>query len=698
MRSVAYAGLALALVLAVAVLLTGGPQLTWADTSSPQSSTELARGQSVDDVQATDEVQIEMLLNGQPETLFPAQVISGTTVTPGVRSVTGRVVYNVNPITATITETIKVFDPAGIVVHTEAFPIPAPSGTGAHTFTVTGDEMFSVYRSLAPARLTTAKSQADSLATATTALVTDTISTLTSLATVASEANTVLDRILKFTEVVTPTRTSIARAQSEIQTASSKADNLARLGIAIPEFCNRYTEPQRTTCLNEVTRKVGVYNADLPALKAAASAALAAYNEAAAVLAGLSNLQIPAIDGCGTSAGRPVPRTYTSNVIESRPQAEPVTRDSWEWQVGNPSTIKANATLQVVPPQIYVLSVTAPVAHEADVLANIYDTRCLPVRDNVEVAFRSTIGVLDPITVTTYSAAGVHGQARTTLRAGDVPGPGLVSIAGLSTLANVTVIGTAAQLTFLSASGDTAASQLYIGQGMTPTLQVQVRDARGAVVADGTQVEFTVTNNAGQFSQNIVTTVNGMARVTFIARQTPLASAVVTAHAVGTSASAQLNIAVVGPPANIQLGVSQGYSTTLYIGSRNDQYPNFTFVEATVTDAAGSPVADGTEVELRVTTANRATWEDPADTAGLTTRVVTSGGKARAKLQVLDDAPAGNLNVIASIGTLRSSPLSLTLSTNVPNPPQTGSRIYLPMVLRGAVCGKPNGGCQLPER
>ncbi|MCW5849816.1 MAG: Ig-like domain-containing protein [Anaerolineae bacterium] len=697
MRLIAYAGLALALVLAAAVLLIGGPQLTWADTSSPQSSDGLAPSQAVDDV------QIEMLLNGQPETLFPAEVLNGSTVvTPGTRSVTGRVRYNITPFpseTSAFTETIKVFDPAGIVVHTENFSILASASTGVHTFTVTGDEMFSVYRQLASARLTTAKSQADSLQPATTALVTDTISTLTSLATVASEANTALDRILKFTEVVTPTRTSVARAQSEIQTASSTADNLARLGIAIPEFCNRFADPgQRQTCQADVARKVGVYNTDLPRLKAAATAALAAYNEAAAALAGLTNLQIPAIDGCGTSGGRPVPRTYTSNVVEARQGGEPQTRDSWEWQVGNPSTFKANATLLVVPPQIYMLNVTPPVPHQADVLASIYDTRCLPVRDDVEVAFRSTIGVIDPITVTTYSEAGVHGLARTTLRAGDTPGPGLVSIVGLTTLANVTVIGPATQLTFLSASG-AAQTQRYIRQGDTTVeFQVQVRDARGSVVADGTQVEFTVTENAGQFSQSIVTTVNGMARVTFTARQTPLAAAVVTAHAVGTQASAQLNIAIVGLPANIQLGVSQGYSTTLYIGSRNDQYPNFTFVEATVTDAAGSPVADGTEVELRLSAANRAFWEDPAaGTNGLATRVVTSGGKARAKLQVLDDTSAGSLNVIASIGTLRSAPLSLTLSADVPNPPPTRWSIYLPMILRQGLCGKPTGGCQGPQ-
>lgn len=697
MRLFAYAGLALALVLAAAVLLTGGPQLTWADTSSPQS------GDGLEQTQPVGEVEIEMLLNGQPETLFPAEVMSGTTVlVQGTRSVAGRVRYTLPTPTSPISETnetIRVFDPAGILVHSETFQLPPLGGSGVRNFTVTADEMFAVYRQLASARLTTAKSQADSLQPATTALVTDTISTLTSLATVASEADTALGRILAFNEVVTPTRTSVLFAQTEIRAASSIADNLARQGISIPEFCNRFADPtRRQECVADVARKVAQYNTDLPTLKTKTANALAAYNEAAAALAGLSNLKIPPIDSCGTSGGRAVPRTYTSNVIESQQGTEARIRDSWEWQVGNPSTFKANATLLVVPPQIYMLNVTAPVPHEAEVRATIYDTRCLPVRDNVEVVFRSTIGVLDPITVTTYSEAGVHGLARTTLRAGEAPGPGLVSIVGLTTLANVTVIGQATQLTFLSASG-AAQTQRYIRQGDTEVeFQVQVRDARGSVVADGTQVEFTVTNNAGQFSQNIVTTVNGMARVNFTARQTPLASAVVTAHAVGTQASAQLNIAIVGPPAAIQLGVSQGYSTTLYIGSRNDLYPNFTFVEATVTDAAGSPVADGTEVELRLSAANRASWEDPAaGTNGLATRVVTSGGKARAKLQVLDDTSAGSLNVIASIGTLRSAPLTLTLSTNVPNPPQTGSKIYLPMVLRGAVCGKPNGGCQGPQ-
>ena len=697
MRSVALAGLALALVLAVAVLLTGGPQLTWADTSSPQPETRLAPSQTEGDV------QIEMVRNDQPETLFPSEVLSGTTVvTQGTRSVTGRVRYDLssstNPITETVQETIKVFDPVGIVVHSENFNVTPASPVGVHTFTVTGDEMMTVYRQLAPARLNEAKTQADSLAPATTALVTDTIKTLTTLATIASEANTALDRILAFSEVVSPTRGLVARAQAEIQSASSIADNLARQGIQIPAFCDRFADPvRRQQCLDDVARKVELYNTQLPGLKTATANALAAFNQAAAALNGLSNLQIPA-NTCGGSATQPVPRTYTSNVSESR-GGESRIRDSWEWQVGNPSNFKYTATLQVVPSQIYTLSASASAPHEAAVLATVYDLNCLPVRDGEPVVFRSTIGSLDPVTVTTRSEGGFHGLARTTLRAGETPGPGLVSIADVNVFANVTVIGPAARLTFLSASGDTPASQLYVSPSITASLQVQVQDQAGSPVADGTQIEFTVTNNAGRFTQTVVTTVNGKAQVDFIASETASGPSVVTAHALGTQARAELNIVVVGQPASIELGVQQGYSTTLYIGSRNDQYPNFTFVEATVRDANGNPVGDGTEVELRLSAANRAFWEDPAPgTNGTATRVVTTGGKARAKLQVRDDSTAGSLNVTALIGGLRSNPLTLTLSTNVPNPPPTRYYSYLPMVLRSAVCGKPNGGCQLPER
>ncbi len=689
MRLVAYAGLALALVLAVAMLLTGGPQLTWADTSSPQS------GAGLDQTQPVDDFQIEMLLNGQPETLFPAEVMSGTTVlTQGTRSVSGRVRYTLDPSPGVVTDTtsiIEVFDPVGIVVHRETFTIPPSGGTGVRNFTVTGDEMFSVYRTRSLDRLTTAKSKADSLQPATTALVTDTIKTLTELTTVASEASAALGRILAFTEVITPARTSVATAKTEIERASSTADNLARLGIAIPEFCNRFTDPaQRAACQADVTRKVGVYNNNLPQLKNAATAALAAYNEAVAALATLNNLKIPPIDSCGTSAGRPVPRTYTSNITVAKPDEEPRTRDSWEWQVGTPSNFPYTAALQVVPAQIYMLNAGASVPHVADVLATVYDLRCLPVRDGVQVAFRNTIGVLETITVTTRSEAGLHGLASTRLLAGDVPGPGLVSIAGLTTLANVTVIGPAQQMAFLSASG--IETSRYIGQSETVHLQVQVRDARGSVVADGTPVEFSVTNNAGQFSQTTVTTVNGMARVDFTARQTPLASAVITARASGTQASAQLSIVIVGPPAAVQIGVTQGYSTTLYIEGRNERFRNFTFVEATVTDAGGSPVADGTQVQFRLLTANRAVWESPSDDAGLVTTVVTRGGKAQARLQVRDDAPEGELRVRASIGSLNSEFLTLSLVA-APKIPLT---LYLPMVLRGAVCGRPNGGCQKP--
>jgi hypothetical protein len=180
-----------------------------------------------------------------------------------------------------------------------------------------------------------------------------------------------------------------------------------------------------------------------------------------------------------------------------------------------------------------------------------------------------------------------------------------------------------------------------------------------------------------------------------------LASAEVTARAAGTQVSARLNIAIVGPPSQIQLGVQEGYSTTLYINSRSDDFPNFTFVEAVVSDQGGSPVADGTPVEFRLSAANRAFWENPDPSGnGLTTIVSTSGGRARAKLQVPDaEVPvASSVNVVATVvgnnapnPPVRSLPLTITLSDELPAEP-TGYRIFLPQILRNARCGRAGGG------
>lgn len=676
MRMAAFAGLAVALALAAVVLVMGG------------SPAALAQGPS----QAVDDVQVELVNNNQPETLFPAEVLSGTTVVvQGTRSVSGQVRYNIrgeNGAPSATSARVYILDPVGLQVYSDTFQTQGTPYTGylSRPFTATGDQMFTVYRATASSGVQSTLGLANSIASVTT-VTSDTLNIVSRIGNTASDANRGVDRLLAYTEVPTPTKASLTSTLTELRTVATTANAVLQAGA-----------------------NQGQFIANRDRIVQAAQNASTAMNAALPGLTGLSNLKIPVIDGCNQDAqGRAIQRTYSA-VVSAVPPGNPTAgyqvRDTWEWQVGNPSSILAYADLVVDPPQIYTLDVSASTVHTATVRAALLDIQCLPAPDNLNVIFRSTIGVIDPVTVTTRSAAGEHGLAQTTLRAGNILGVGLVSISnliGAPASTNATVIGPADELTFLSPSGEQQNTARYIRAGdQNVQLQVQVRDEQGSIVANGTQVRFTVTNNAGTFSQETVATTNGLALATFRAGSN-LGSAVVTAQAVGTSAQATLNLIIVGAPARVTLSVQTGYSSTLILGGAEPPQANYTFVEATVSDAANQPVADGTQVRLQLTAARKVVWENSEPNSEVATLVTTTAGKARAKLTAPDTVLGANQQVVRNTpGTVNvlgfipgapvppSSPLTITVVERVTT---TTYYIYLPSVYRSVRC---RGECTGP--
>ena len=664
MRLAALAGLALALAVAAVLLITGSPLPVGA----------------ADCPLCKDDIQVEMLQGGQPETLFPA----------GTKTVAGQVKYNVrdengNPVS--IAATVGLLDPVGIQVYTDTFQTQSAPYTGyaTHAFgPVSADQMFTVYRSLGSSGVARTLTEANAIPepTATVTATTASLIQIGRTGQAASQTALAVQRLLTFAEVTGATRTQLQSAQTELQKVSQTADTVVSAGLNQPDAS---------------------YRSNVALIKASAAAAKTAYDAAAPALAGLSNLNIPATDACRQTVGPAVPTTYTTNVsaklVNSAPSEPPLVRDSWELQVGTPTAQAQYGSVDAAPMKIYTIDVSVATTRTAAIQAVILDGKCLPVPDGMTIGFRTTLGSLDPVTVTTKSVAGAHGIAETTLRSGNTAGNAQVTLSNVissTDVAAVTIVGPAFSVSFLSSS-----PTRYIGAGSAGNVfSVQVRDAASNAVADGTQVQFSVTNSAGTFTAATVGTVNGFAQTTFTANST-LGAAQVSATALGTSATATQPIVIVGPPAanGFTFRVTQGYSSTVYI---NGQIPylSYTFVEVDVRDSQSQPVADGTSVTLQLGNTDQLAWEPPdtlpPNPPSATKLVMTSGGKAQAKMVVLSSAAPGEVPVIARVTDTPAIQRLLTITIEE-TPTYT---IFMPAIFKNVVCGAAAGdtGCYSPPR
>lgn len=664
MRMAALAGLALALAVAAVLLITGSPLPVGA----------------ADCPLCKDDIQVEMLQSGQPETLFPT----------GTKTVGGQVKYNVrdesgNPIA--LTASVGLIDPVGIQVYTDTFQTQSTPYTGYATRPfgpVSADQMFTVYRNLGSSGVTRTLNEANAIPepTATVTATTQSLIQVGRTGQAASQTALAVQRLLAFTEVTGAARTQLQTAQTELQRVSQTADTVVSAGLKQPDAS---------------------YRSNIALIKSSAAAAKSAYDAAAPALAGLSNLNIPATDSCRQTVGQPVPTTYTTNVsaklVNSGPSEPPLVRDSWEWQIGTPTAEARYGSLDAAPLKIYTIDVSVATTRTAAIQAVVLDRKCLPVPDGMSIGFRTTLGTLDPVTVTTKSVAGEHGIAETTLRSGNTPGNAQVAFSNVISSTDevgVTIVGPAFSVGFLSSS-----PTRYIGAGSSGNVfQVAVRDSASNAVADGTQVQFSVTNSAGTFTATTVGTVNGFAQTTFTANST-LGAAQVSATALGTTATATQPIVIVGPPVTggFSFRVSQGYSSTVYIGGQTP-YLSYTFVEVEVRDSQSQPVADGTSITLQLGNTDQLAWDPPDTLPGqppsATKVVTTNGGKANAKMVALSGATPGSVLVLARVTNNPSIQRNLTITLEEP----PVYRIYLPAIFRNVLCGAAAGdlGCYSPPR
>ena len=240
---------------------------------------------------------------------------------------------------------------------------------------------------------------------------------------------------------------------------------------------------------------------------------------------------------------------------------------------GQPAVVSLSAD----PPAI-----TANGTDEALITADVQDAYGNAVADGSPVLFSTSRGTLNPLQVPT-----VNGQAQTTLTAGTVAGTAVVTGAcgaAAGTVQVPLVPGPAQSLSLTAVPASIPAD----GQSQS-SLVATVADAFGNAVADGTTVTFGT--SLGSVSPTSAPTLGGQAQ-SVLTSGTVAGTATVSAVAGAASDTAAVafepgSAAVIGLVAESAEMVADGVSTSV--------------VTATLADAFGNPVADGTIVHFDAT-------------------------------------------------------------------------------------------------
>jgi len=224
--------------------------------------------------------------------------------------------------------------------------------------------------------------------------------------------------------------------------------------------------------------------------------------------------------------------------------------DSIEWTVGTPGPParihppqdpRRAGALHVQPLIIYTQGV-APVQapHTTLISGRALDEDCRPVADGTEVAFSlddPSLGSLTPQTATTSA-----GYFTTSLGTTDNLGDGAVTvrarIGAVEGSGVVFLVGPPAALIV-----DAAAFTLNPGE--STSVVVQVHDVRGQAVANGTEVNFSVSPpDAGRVVPASATTFSGFVSATFVAGDAP---GYATIHAVAGEVEAATVVQIEEP-------------------------------------------------------------------------------------------------------------------------------------------------------
>jgi hypothetical protein len=215
------------------------------------------------------------------------------------------------------------------------------------------------------------------------------------------------------------------------------------------------------------------------------------------------------------------------------------------------------------------------------VTAYVRDANNLPIADNTVVLFSTSLGTLSNLTAHT-----VNGAATTTLHASLVTGSGTITAStggNITGTADFRVVAGPASSVLVTASSDT----LYADNSSQCTITAWIRDALGNGLPEGLMVTFTA--QGGTVTPVATTGPDGHANATFRAGLSAGTATIIAqqANAQG-SAAVYLNST---HAASLQLSVNP-------VQFAADGVTEAT-VRATVLDAQGAPVSDGTSVTFR---------------------------------------------------------------------------------------------------
>lgn len=331
-------------------------------------------------------------------------------------------------------------------------------------------------------------------------------------------------------------------------------------------------------------------------------------NAAAQIDAGLAAVDLGAERSFPTTG---VTGRCNQNTVQLRVAGSDSISDDFWWTVGtpgapvsiaNPEQPTSSGTLLARPAQIYSTDVTVPgVAHNTEVEALVLDALCLPVPGanvNFSTPANSIVTIQNPqqttdangVAMTTVNATNQLGEDGTaTVNAG---------VDSVSASVGLTVIGPPSRLNLRLGGSEVQRIPNY-GVGSTVQVSAVVKDANGNDVADGTQVQFTITPPDHSFSDSgQVTTSSGQASVPLVLG-TKRGLYMISAEAAGATDSQQIR--VVGPPDQIEVTAEPSIISvdTPIIDDRSSQ------ITVTVKDSEGQWAPDSTIVEFE--------FVDPAD-------------------------------------------------------------------------------------
>ncbi len=262
-------------------------------------------------------------------------------------------------------------------------------------------------------------------------------------------------------------------------------------------------------------------------------------------------------------------------------------------------------------------SIVADGSSQALISATVLDTSGNKVPDGTRVTFTTTAGDIDSTTPgiqTTFTSSTIGGLATATLTSATNVGAATIraTVGGVTEAISVAFTAGAANTVSLTADPN----NLTADGSSTSTIRAFVRDAYGNAVADGETISFSVTTGTGLLSAPTATTLGGVAIVTYTASEVVGVETVLAEATNGISATT--NITLIGADIGT-VTVSSGANTAPADGASR------TLITATVQDAGGGNVEDGTAVTF-TTTAGSFQGASPGSPAIINAN--TTNGKA----------------------------------------------------------------------